>query len=168
MHAITRRLRWSYRCRHLRLRRREISNGGAQSIRFMALMAIGGAKVYCSSNVRRGGDLPWTMWSWGLGGMVGLGACINPPLHAFELWHTPLYDAIQNHDGSEKRIADTPSSRAVSRSRRLFSSSVTCVAPARELVRPMLVPGRAPDCDAALSKGGAVGRSGARLSGGTH
>lgn len=58
-------------------------------------------------------------------------------------------------------LAGTPSSRAISRSRRLFSSSVTRIAPERELVRPILVPGRAPECEAALAKGGAVGRSGA-------
>jgi hypothetical protein len=58
-------------------------------------------------------------------------------------------------------LADTPSSRAISRSRRHFSSIVTRIAPEREWVRPILVPGRAPECEAALVKGGAVERSGA-------
>jgi hypothetical protein len=92
--------------------------------------------------------------------MVTHGRCPSPPRHVFELWRTPLH-AIRTHEIIRNWVADTPFSRAISWSRRLFSSSVTRVAPVRELVRPMLVPGRAPDCEAALDKGGAVGRSGA-------
>ena len=57
---------------------------------------------------------------------------------------------------------DAPSSNAISWSRRLLSSNVTRVTPVRELIKPMLVPGRAENCEDALDKGGATGRSGAR------
>ncbi|SRR6266702_4654371 len=88
------------------------------------------------------------------------------PLHAAgEPWRTLMYKQyLRTRNRTAKRNVDTPSSSAISWSRRLLSSNVTRVAPVRELVKPMLVPGRAEDCEDALDRGGAMGRSGARVS----
>ena len=121
------------------------------------------------------GDLPRTMWSCGNcrpGSSVLSERLRNPSwsltVNIQFLLFTSLSSnilrymtQIRTHDGIRNMLVDTPSSRAISRSRRLFSSSVTRIAPERELVRPILVPGRAPECEAALAKGGALGRSGA-------
>ena len=91
----------------------------------------------------------------------------NPLLHvAGELpWRTLQYkENLRKQNKTARRLVDTPSSSANSGSRRFLSSNVTRGAPARELIKPMLVPGRAEDCEDALDKGGTTGRSGARVS----
>jgi hypothetical protein len=91
----------------------------------------------------------------------------SPLLHAAgELpWRTLQYEEyLRTHNRTAKGLVDTPSSSAKSGSRRFLSSNVTRGAPARELIKPMLVPGRAEDCEDALDKGGTMGRSGARVS----
>ena len=70
---------------------------------------------------------------------------------------------VKNYSRTAKREVDIPSSIAISCSRRFLSSNATRVAPPRELIKPMLVPGRTEDCEDALDKGGAMGRSGARV-----
>ena len=70
---------------------------------------------------------------------------------------------VKNYSRTAEREVDTPSSIAISCSRRFLSSNATRVAPPRELIKPMLVPGRTEDCEDALDKGGAMGRSGARV-----
>ncbi len=88
----------------------------------------------------------------------------GPPLHAAdEPCRTLVKISLRICSRTTNGDVNTPSSSVISCSRRFLSSNAARVAPERELVKPMLVPGRAEDCEDALERGGAMGRSGARV-----